>query len=172
MFSEYHPSALNVHADWESLNAKNNLDWKLHVSVFQKIVTHTGQPTLDLFASRFCHQLPHYIAWKPDPDSIATDAFLHPWDREYRFAFLPFRLISRVLRKILQEKLDYLIIVTPTWKTQPWYAQLSKWKKFQAILSNVSHIQGEKAQQLITNWPGVSGLAGVMKDKLILFKYL
>ena len=32
----------------------------------------------------------------------------------------PFSLISRVLRKILQEKIDYLIIVTPTWQTQPW----------------------------------------------------
>ena len=37
---------------------------------------------------------------------------------------------------------------------------------------NLSHIYREKAQQIITNRPGVSGLAGVMKDKLILFKHL
>ena len=106
-------------------------------------------------------------------------------------------------------KIDHLIIVTPTWQTQLWYAQLlkmsvqppfflpqirnlltnpsgknhplvvtgslilavrkvsrkvCKWKEFQAMLPNLSHIQRERAQQLITNRSGVSGLAGVMKD--------
>ena len=201
----------------ESRNAKDNSEWKLDVSFFQEILTHMGQPTLDLFASRFCHQLPRYIARKPDSGILAKDAFLYPWDREYGFAFPPFSLISRALRKILEEKIDHLIIVAPTWQTQPWYDQLlkmpvqppfllpqvrnllknpqskkhplletgslrlavwkvsgkvCKWKKFQAMLPNLSHIQGEKAQQLITNRPGVSGLAGVMKDKLIHFKQL
>ena len=40
------------------------------------------------------------------------------------------------------------------------------------MLPNLSHIQGEIAPQLITNRPGVSGLAGAMIDKLILFKHL
>ena len=82
MPAEYLPCALNVHADWESRNANDNSEWKLDVSVFQEIVTHMGQPTLDLLASRLCHQLPRYIAWKPDQGSIATDAFLHLLDRE------------------------------------------------------------------------------------------
>ena len=34
MSAEYLPSALNVHADWESRNAKDNSEWKLDVSVF------------------------------------------------------------------------------------------------------------------------------------------
>ena len=62
MSAEYLPSALNVHADWESRNAKDNSDWKLDVSVFQEIATHMGQPTLDLFVCRLCDQLPRYIA--------------------------------------------------------------------------------------------------------------
>ena len=119
MSAEYLPSALNVHADWESRNGKNNSEWKLDVSVFQETVTHMGQPTLDLFASRLCHQLPRYVVWKPDQGSIATDAFLDPWDREYSFAFPPFSLINRILRKILREKIDHLIIETPIWQTQP-----------------------------------------------------
>ena len=126
MSAEYLSIALNMHADWESKNAKDNSEWKLDASVFQEIVTHMGQSTLDLFASRLCHQLLQYMAWKPDPDSIATDALLHPWDKECSFAFPPFSLISRVLRKILQEKIDRLIKVTPIWQTQPWYAQLLK----------------------------------------------
>ena len=41
--AEYLPSALNVHADWESQNAKDNSDWKLDVSVFQEQHTWDNQ---------------------------------------------------------------------------------------------------------------------------------
>ena len=40
------------------------------------------------------------------------------------------------------------------------------------MLPSISKIQGEKALQLIQNWPGVSGLAGATKDKLIFSKHL
>ena len=40
------------------------------------------------------------------------------------------------------------------------------------MLPNLSHIEEEKAQQVITNRPELSGLAGVMKGKLILVKHL
>ena len=85
-----------------------------------------GQPILDLFASRLCHQRPWYIALKPDLGSIAIYMFLDPLNREYDFAFPPCSLISRVLTKIFKEKTDHRIIVTPTWQTQPWYAQILK----------------------------------------------
>ena len=39
------------------------------------------------------------------------------------------------------------------------------------MLPSLFHIQGKKAQQLITNQPGVSGLPDIMKDKLIFFKH-
>ena len=149
----------------------------------------------------------------PNLQIVALDTFLFFWDREYGFALPPFSLIGWVLRKIIEEKIDYLIIVTHTWQTQPWYAQLLKmsvqpaffllhvkyllgknhplvktsslgqavwkvsrkvykWKEFQATLPSLSHIKGEKAQQRIENRPRVSGLAGVMEDKLILFKHV
>ena len=66
-----------------------------------------GQPNLDLFTSRPCHQLTQYISWNPDPRSITTNVFLHPLDKEYQFAFLPFSLISQVLRKSVEEKIDH-----------------------------------------------------------------
>ena len=43
MFAEYLTSALNVHTDWESRNAKDNSEWELDVSVFQEIVTWDNQ---------------------------------------------------------------------------------------------------------------------------------
>ena len=36
-----------------------------------------------------------------------------------------------------------------------------KWNELQAMLASLSHIQGEKAQQLIINYLAVSGPAGV-----------
>ena len=36
----------------------------------------------------------------------------------------PFNLISRILKKVRQEKIEQIIIVTPTWQTQPWYPLL------------------------------------------------
>ena len=38
--------------------------------------------------------------------------------------FPPFSLISQILRKIRQEKVEQMIKVTPTWQAQPWYPLL------------------------------------------------
>ena len=42
MSAEYLPNALNVHADWESWDAKDNAEWKLDVFAFQDKVTQMG----------------------------------------------------------------------------------------------------------------------------------
>ena len=33
----------------------------------------------------------------------------------------PFSLISQILKKVRQVKVEKMTIVTPTWQTQPWY---------------------------------------------------
>ena len=40
------------------------------------------------------------------------------------YAFPPFSLISRILKKVRQENVEQMIIITPTWQTQPWYPLL------------------------------------------------
>ena len=72
--AEYLPTKMNVVADWESRNATDSSSWKLHQKVFLKITKLLGTLIVDLFASRLCHNFPHYMAWKPDPNSFATDA--------------------------------------------------------------------------------------------------
>ena len=116
--AEYLPSKLNVEADWESRNINNSSEWHLLKSVFNKITVCLGMPDIDLFASRLCHQLPKYMAWKPDPNSLATDAMQHLWRNLLGFAFPPFSLISRVARKVRIEKVPELILVTPAWQIQ------------------------------------------------------
>ena len=94
--AEYLSSRLNVRADWESRNATYSSDWKLHQKVYLKITKLLGTPTVDLFASRLCPQLPQYMTWKPDPNSFATDAMQQDRNKMFGFAFPPFSLIGRV----------------------------------------------------------------------------
>ena len=79
-----------------------------------------GIPVIDLFASRTSHLVPAYMAWKPDPGSIATDALQQSWSNHFLYAFPPFCLIRRVLAKLKKEKVR-LLLVTAIWQTQTWY---------------------------------------------------
>ena len=72
--AEYLPSSMNVEADWQSRNAKDNSELKILIQVFQRICQIKGKPEMDLFASRLSAQVPQYLAWKPDPYSQGTDA--------------------------------------------------------------------------------------------------
>ena len=76
---EYLPSSLNKVADVESCRKVDSSEWVLWRHVFRNLCLKLGTPTVDLFASRVSHQVAQYIAWKPDPYSIATDAMSIPW---------------------------------------------------------------------------------------------
>ena len=65
----------NIPKDWASRNFQDSSEWKLYPTAFRKICSHLGKPLLDLFVSWLCYQLPQYIAWRPDLQIIATDAF-------------------------------------------------------------------------------------------------
>ena len=122
---EYLPSPLNVEADWESRNVQDNSEWKLSPKVFQRICQMREVPVIDLFASRLSNQVKNYMAWKLDPFSIATDALQQNWSvHRCLYAFPPFSLILRILRKVDQEKVEKLILVTPDWQTQVWYPRV------------------------------------------------
>ncbi|XP_070522364.1 uncharacterized protein [Cardiocondyla obscurior] len=60
-----------------------------------------------------------------DPGSWAIDAFTLPWNHFYFYAFPPFILISRVLRKIIEDKAEGVLIV-PWWPSQPWFPIFSR----------------------------------------------
>ena len=200
MSAEYLPSARNVHADWESRNAKDNLEWKVDASVFQGIVTNSGSVCIQTLPPT---SLIHCMETRPGQHS--SRCIPASLGQGVRFCFSSIQFDKSGSKEDPRRKNNHLIVI-PTWQTQPWYAQLlkmsvqppflldkshplvetgslrlavwkvsgkvCKWKEFEAMLANLSHIQGEKAQQLITNRPGVSGLAGVMKNKLIFFKHL
>ena len=64
------------------------------------------------------------MAWKPDPESFAADAMQQDWNKRFGFALPPFSLIGRVINKVLWKNVEAMILVTPTWQTQPWYTLL------------------------------------------------
>ena len=122
--AEYLPSELNLTADWESRNILDSSEWMLSHQIFQKVCQIRGFPEIDLFASRLSHQIPTYVAWKPDPHSHATDAFQQNWAHKFLYAFPPFCMIPKVLNKTLKEKVPKLVLITPAWSTQVWYPKI------------------------------------------------
>ena len=118
------PSKLNLTADWESRNILDSSEWMLSHQIFQKVCQIRGFPEIDLFASRLSHQIPTYVAWKPDPHSHATDAFQQNWSHKLLYAFPPFCMIPKVLNKTLKEQVPKLILITPAWTTQVWYPKI------------------------------------------------
>ena len=82
---------------------------------------------MDLFASRLNCQTETYISWKPDPFALAVDAFTMNWNTLGTvYAFPPFALISKMLKKIVLDKVEKAIIVVPYWTTQPWFSRIGK----------------------------------------------
>jgi len=121
--AEYLPGTDNCIADQESRRTHTSAEWKLKQDVFQQIMTTLGSCSVDLFASRLNAQLEQYVSWRPDPSAMATDALTIPWHRWMGYAFPPFCLIGKCLKKVREEEAS-LVLVAPIWRSQPWYPAL------------------------------------------------
>ncbi len=86
-----------------------------------------GKPDIGLFATRLNHQLPRYVAGKPGPGAEALDAFVAPRGHFLvYFSIFQLRLISRVLRKIENEKATAIVGVPLFWPIEPWFPKFLK----------------------------------------------
>lgn len=138
------PGEQNVIADKHSRTTRDNMEWQLCPDTFQKICTLFGTPDIDLFASRLNHQLPRYMAWKPDPGAEAVDAFLESWGRLFAYIFPPFNLVGRVLKKIEDENVKAIVIV-PYWPTQSWFP------KFLNLCSDPPFVLSSRGRPLLSH---------------------
>ena len=82
-----------------------------------------GTPEIDLFASILSHHIKTYFSWRPDPLSLAAGALQQNWLHKSLYAFPPFYIISKVLRKVWKDKVPIMILVTPAWPSQLWYPE-------------------------------------------------
>ena len=122
--AEHLPGIQNVIADRESCSMRSTAEWEILDTVLQKVFNQMGNCKVDLFADRLNHKLPQYVSWRPDPYAMATDAFRIGWTEVQGYAFPPFYIIGRCLRKIIEEEAQILMIL-PVWPSQPWFPTLS-----------------------------------------------
>ena len=117
------PGKENTLADAESRKSRKETEWTLDRGIFHEAVKklHVG-PQIDLFASRlnYRYQLRPFVAYQPDPETIAINAFSISWKPYVLYAFPPFSIIPKVLQKIQAEEATGLLVV-PCWPTQPWW---------------------------------------------------
>lgn len=125
VYASYIKSADNSLADAESRRSHPDIEWELNDLAFLKITNAFGQPELDLFASRLNKKCTNYVSWFKDPDAFAINAFTLSWSGFYFYAFPPFTMILKTLRKIIRDKATGIIVV-PMWPTQPWYPLFKK----------------------------------------------
>ena len=120
------PGVKNDIADAESRKFNSDTEWMLNPKYFDVIESEFGTPCIDMFASRLNHLLPTYVAFRPDGDALAIDAFSIDWSvYKLAYCFPPFSLIPRVLRKANSDMATCLLIY-PHWPSQPWYPRLMK----------------------------------------------
>lgn len=120
VFASYIRSVDNAEADAESRRVHPDIEWELSDDAFTKIVKEFGLPRLDLFASRINKKCDTYISWHRDPEAHAINAFTVNWKPFYFYAFPPFSVILKMLRKIITDKAEGIVVV-PLWPTQPWF---------------------------------------------------
>ena len=82
------------------------------------------------------------------PGSCAVDSLQRSWRNFHGYAFPPFCLIGKVLAKVRKDQY-LLLIITPVWQTQSWYAtSLSISAQHPIILPNLTTLlqdpQGQK----------------------------
>ena len=117
------PGKLNVRADMLSRKLRGNKEWKLDSTIFQKINDRFGPSNFDLFASRINNQLNRFASWLPDPEAELCDSMAFDWKTVEGYAFPPFSMIGKVLKKVESDRCQ-IVIVVPEWTGHFWFPKL------------------------------------------------
>ena len=119
VFAEYIASKVNP-ADEGSRLQNIDTEWELAQFAYDRIVKKFGKPDIDLFASRVNKKCNKYCSWERDPEAWVINALTINWKNFFWYAFPPFSLILKILRKVKEER-SRGIIVVPHWTGKPWY---------------------------------------------------
>jgi len=143
IFASYIKSKDNAIADSSSRTQIDKGEWILRADCFETIVNTFGVPEVDLFASHLSNKCARFFSWHPDPGAEAVDAFTVDWCFNLGYAFPPFCLIPRVLKKIRISKCQCIVVV-PNWPSQSWYPEFTR-------LSRSSWLKFEPSSNLLKN---------------------
>ena len=120
----HRPGKVNQRADLLSRWRKDHSDIRLPPASFRKVQELFGPHSVDLFATRDNRLLPRFVSWRPDPESVATDAFMFPLKGENPYCFPPVACIPRLLREVLHQQAT-VTLIAPDWST-PWMPDLRR----------------------------------------------
>ena len=82
------PGEKNFIADFVSRRNRREAEWMLDkTSILNALTELNVTPDIDLFASRIKHQFTQYVAYKPDPNAFAMDAFSLAWSKLNFYTF-------------------------------------------------------------------------------------
>ncbi|KAK7098875.1 hypothetical protein V1264_003095 [Littorina saxatilis] len=122
--AKYLKGTLNVLADALSRGDKVlHSEWTLSHQALDRLWVQVDKPCIDLFATRFSTRLPLFVSPFPDPLAWAVNALDLDWTNLQAYAFPPFCLLGKVVRKVDLEK-PALVLVAPLWPSQHWYPDL------------------------------------------------
>ena len=122
--ASYIPGQENLIADFLSRGRVLPSEWTLHPEIMNRLIQIFGPLKVDLFASALNARLPLYCARTQDPAAWGIDAFAIRWTGLRAYAFPPFALIPRVLRKIREDQARVLLIA-PRWPRRSWFLELT-----------------------------------------------
>jgi len=125
ILATYISSKENYVADRESRVQNFEHEWELNDSYFNLVIEHFGYPEVDLFASNINTKCNKFVSWRPCPGAMAVDAFTISWSKIKFYAFPPFIVIARVIKKIIDDN-AHGILVVPQWPSQPWFPEFTK----------------------------------------------
>ena len=83
-----------------------------------------GPLTNRLVPNPSLHSTPTFFQLETRPSFRGSRCLLPRLGHCEGYAFPPFALVGRCLRKLLDENVPHLVLVTPVWQSQPWYALL------------------------------------------------
>ena len=118
------PGISNVYSDYASRNFSDSTEWEIKDEIFQRLCDQSFYPDIDLFASRSNNKVERFVSWFPQPGAWHYDAFSFSWNMFMPYIFPPFTLISRILNKIIEDKVQKALLVVPHWTSQSWFPQL------------------------------------------------
>ena len=112
------PGPMNIIADQESRKISSNLEWVLDLKLYKEALKLCDlTPNIDLFASRLNKKGQNCITYHPDLGAQAVNAFTLSWFELHFYAFPPFSIILKTLRKIRENKATGTLVL-PHWPTQ------------------------------------------------------
>ncbi|XP_070184795.1 uncharacterized protein [Littorina saxatilis] len=124
ILARFLPGRLNTLAD--ALSRSDRVlrsEWTITHGALLRLWAQVQKPLVDLFATRFSKRLPVFVSPFPDPQAWRVNALDISWTGLEAYAFPPFQLLSRVIRKAELEG-PTLLLVAPLWPSQVWFPDL------------------------------------------------